>query len=107
MSGPRADPGNTIHQGEMEAGYGRVRWGEREERKKRDPRRDVTLPNHQDEGKARSDSQGSSDSSKLYFRGSHQSCSPKIMQGPSQVSEESSYTTVELRPAVSEAISYS
>lgn len=41
--------------------------GEKEKTEKRDPRRDVTLPNHHDGGKARSDNQRSSDSRKLYL----------------------------------------
>lgn len=76
LSWPRADPGNTIHQGEMDGEMGEVRGRERDERKKRDPRRGVTLPNHQDGGKARSDSQGSSDSSKLHLCCSHQPWPP-------------------------------
>lgn len=44
----------------------RVRGSDkRREKKERDPRRDVTLPNHQDGGKARSDSKGSSDIANL------------------------------------------
>lgn len=66
-------PGKYYSPGRDGEGDGRVRGTEREERQKeRDPRRDVTLPNHKDRGKARSDSQGSSDSSKLYLCCSHQ-----------------------------------
>lgn len=69
MSGPRADTGNTIHQG---GGWIRdiVEGAEKEKgkkRKKRDPRRGVTLPNHRDGDKARSDSGGSSDSRKMHL----------------------------------------
>lgn len=66
MSGPRADTGNTIHRG---GGWIRdtAEKEMREKRKKkRDPRRGVTLPNHQDGGRARSDSRGSSDSRKMH-----------------------------------------
>lgn len=35
MSWPRADPGNTIHQGEMKEEMGEVRGRERDERKKK------------------------------------------------------------------------
>lgn len=65
MSGPRADTGSTIHQG---GGWIRdtAEKEMREKRKKkRDPTRGVTLPNHPDGGKARSDSQGSSDSRRM------------------------------------------
>lgn len=66
-------PGKHYSPGRDGGGDGRVRWTEREERKKeRDPRRDVTLPNHQDGGKARSDSERSSDRSNLYLCCSHQ-----------------------------------
>lgn len=61
MSPPRADEENTIHQGRMEREL-EDEERRRKEEKKTDPRRDVTLPNHQDGDKARSDSQGSSDS---------------------------------------------
>lgn len=45
------------------AGRVGVRGREREEKTERDPRRGVTLPNHQDGGKARSGCRGSSDRS--------------------------------------------
>lgn len=68
MSGPRADTANGIHRG-----GGRIRdtaeGAEKEKadrRKKKDPRRGVTLPNPQDGGKARSESRGSSDSRKMH-----------------------------------------
>lgn len=58
-----------------DGGDGRVRWSEREEKKERDSRRDVTLPlTIQDGGKPRSDSHGSSDSSEPCSCFSHQSC---------------------------------
>lgn len=70
-------PGKHCSPGRDGRGDGRAGGGQREEREKeRDPRRDVTLPNHQDGGKARSDSQGSSDSSKLYLCCSHHPCPP-------------------------------
>lgn len=70
-------PGKHYSPGRDGQGDERAREREGEERKKeRDPRRDVTLPNHQDGGKARSDSQGSSDSSKLYLCCSHQPSPP-------------------------------
>lgn len=49
------------------AGRVEVRGREREEKTERDPRRGVTLPNHQDGGKARSGCRGSSDRSKQHL----------------------------------------
>lgn len=72
MSGPRADPGDTIHQGEIRGRWESEEETKRREKKERDPRRDVTLPNHQDGGKVRLDSKGSSASSTLQLCYAHQ-----------------------------------
>lgn len=53
------------------AGRVGVRGREREEKTERDPRRGVTLPNHQDGGKARSGCLGSSDRSKQHLCCTH------------------------------------
>lgn len=107
MSGPRADPGNTIHQGEMEREMGE-RGGEKEKREKKREIQGEMLLSLTTKMEVR---QGQTIRDHLTVAScacvAHTSPAPlKIIQGSSVVCRATSYTTVQLGLAVTETKSY-